>query len=117
MMVELRQQSFTENSAQMMTEDDFIGLAYSKPFDIPEINPEKPETWYFVDIALNMETYAFIKAILDAGHKVIHIDHHRNQEFIETKLDDEQKKLFEHENFTCMYDLSLIHISEPTRPY
>ena len=85
---------------QMMTKNDFIGLAYTKPFDIPEINPDVPETWYFVDIALNMETFAFIKAILDAGHKVIHIDHHRNHEFIENKLDDEQKKLFEHENLT-----------------
>lgn len=90
---------------QMMTKNDFIGLAYTKPFDIPEINPDVPETWYFVDIALNMETFAFIKAVLDAGHKVIHIDHHRNHEFIENKLDDEQKKLFEHENLTCMYDM------------
>ena len=90
---------------QMMTKNDFIGLAYTKPFDIPEINPDVPETWYFVDIALNMETFAFIKAVLDAGHKVIHIDHHRNHEFIENKLDDEQKKLFEHENLICMYDM------------
>ena len=90
---------------QMMTKNDLIGLAQTKPVDIPEINPDVPETWYFVDIALNMETFAFIKVILDAGHKVIHIDHHRNHEFIENKLDDEQKKLFEHENLTCMYDM------------
>lgn len=90
---------------QMMTENDFIGLDYTKPFDIPEINPDFPETWYFVDIALNIDTYHFIKTILDNGHKVIHIDHHRNNEFIETKLSDDQKKLFDHKNFSCLYDI------------
>lgn len=75
----------------MMSESDFIGFDYNQGIEFPEIDPEKPEVWYFVDISLNWETFAQIKKCVEAGCKVVHIDHHRNQEFIDTKMSSEDK--------------------------
>ena len=38
----------------MMTENDFIGYDYNKPYELPEFKEGEP--WYFVDISLNPET-------------------------------------------------------------
>lgn len=86
----------------MMTEADFIPYDYNRPFELPEIVPD--ETWFFVDIALNPETFGIIKECLIRGCKVIHIDHHRNQEYMETKMDAEDLAYME--KVTKFYDIS-----------
>lgn len=76
----------------MMNENDFIGYDYNKGIVFPEITKEEP--WYFVDIALNPETFAAMKACVEAGCKVYHIDHHRNEEVIDT-MSNEDKAIME----------------------
>lgn len=77
----------------MMTENDFIGYDYNKPYELPEFKEGEP--WYFVDISLNPEIYGIIEQAVKAGCRVVHIDHHRNFEFIDNKLNNDQKAIMD----------------------
>lgn len=76
----------------MMNKSDFIGFDYNKGIEFPELDPGKPEIYFFVDISLNPETFTAIKNCIYNGCKVYHIDHHRNDEFIE-ELSYEDKSI------------------------
>jgi hypothetical protein len=83
----------------MMNENDFI--QYDRDVIIPVAVPG--ETWFFMDIELNLETFEIIKTCVNTGCKVIHIDKHNNEEFINLMTVDELGVM---EKITRFYDTS-----------
>ena len=78
------------NVFEPMTTDDFIEYFHSGDINTPEFKVN--ETVYIVDLALDDVVYnKIIKPAVDAGSKVIHIDHHKTTlDRISSMTDDEK---------------------------
>lgn len=82
-----------------LTESDYIGFNYNDNLENIKITPVSEtchsETYYFVDVSLNHNVICLMKRVLDAGHSIIHIDHHRDQDFMDNKATDDEKAIMD----------------------
>ena len=69
---------------------DFIMYKHGQELNLPEQLIEG-EVWYIVDLALDKTIYDTIITLLDAGCKVVHIDHHKSGIDYYGSLSDEDK--------------------------
>ena len=92
------------NVFEPMTTDDFIEYFHSGDINTPEFKVN--ETVYIVDLALDDVVYnKVIKPAVDAGSKVIHIDHHKTTlDRISSMTDDEKLVM---EKITSFYKIGL----------
>lgn len=70
---------------------DFIMYKHGQELKLPE-KLNEGETWYIVDLAMDDVIYTTIIALLSAGCKVVHIDHHKSGIDYYNNLTAESKK-------------------------
>ena len=82
------------NVFEPMVTDDFIEYFHSGDINTPEFKVN--ETVYIVDLALDDVVYnKIIKPAVDAGSKVIHIDHHKTTLDRISSMSDDDKLVME----------------------